>query len=770
MNKKLRIFLTVLLAVCAAVCTVLGLTACGGSKLKSISVENARTEFRIGDEFELGEGFAVYAHYSDGKTADVTAEATITKELGFDMDVAGDYLITVGYGGKKEVYKIFVGDFERILRKIEVDTANVKTEYELGDEISYDGLKVKCTYENAQGELIPQTTSSLKKFKVTVTGPDGEACEGILDELGEYTVKVSLSDIVASFKVTVAGINISSVQGALAAGKAFHKEVVSGTQKVENSTKKYTDTLSASYTYKFGDNYTYVKESVINPVEEFHYTMDGDSLFTVHVQGGTIIPNQLAPAAAMDGAPCLLWYSYNRVYGIESTLIELYKHAKICTNGDLIETKDESKREYTFKFSGLEFRANSSDYYETRVSFKLGEKYNIERAEFTQDYWENNDTYAGGEGYSPTFITENGITRPNDSFTHRTHVTVEQVTGKRTETFPYSSDAFKVQSYKLMFNGKEIGENDAVECSVSPNGDGSHNITLTIEDIQPSTVDFAQDTMYFDYEGNTGGPAISTTMMYAEGFMAYRSGNKITIRPRNGGVWKLILKTSLVTKTVTLDIAGLAPASMSAQLGNPVTGNFSSGNSAVTAIGGEIYFRGEVDKYANTAVTAAVASSNSATATIEETTLGGQKCFKFKASAAGTYTVTVTSKVASTVKCTFTFTVNEMPDFENILTGKYTAEDSENVYDFEFTPQNEGGKIKGTVVITKTPTDEDGTPITAQAVTQTLEYNVDFDNVAIVLTAVSGPNLGVDLSVSIAGVFEMENQYGYKYTLNRVQG
>ena len=50
MKKTLKIFLTVLLAVTAAVCTVAGLSACGGSKLESITVENARTDFKVGGQ------------------------------------------------------------------------------------------------------------------------------------------------------------------------------------------------------------------------------------------------------------------------------------------------------------------------------------------------------------------------------------------------------------------------------------------------------------------------------------------------------------------------------------------------------------------------------------------------------------------------------------------------------------------------------------------------------------------------------------------------
>lgn len=60
MKKTLKIFLTVLLAVTAAVCTVAGLSACGGSKLESITVENARTDFKVGGRVCAGRGFYGY--------------------------------------------------------------------------------------------------------------------------------------------------------------------------------------------------------------------------------------------------------------------------------------------------------------------------------------------------------------------------------------------------------------------------------------------------------------------------------------------------------------------------------------------------------------------------------------------------------------------------------------------------------------------------------------------------------------------------------------
>ena len=112
------------------------------------------------------------------------------------------------------------------------------------------------------------------------------------------------------------------------------------------------------------------------------------------------------------------------------------------SNKNLKETANVSKREYSFSFSGLENSSNvhSTDYYETKVKFKLGSNYNIETAEFQQDYYENNPV-------SPNFVTnkETGITVPVEErgFSNSIKVKTNQVAGERTLTNPYDRDTFK---------------------------------------------------------------------------------------------------------------------------------------------------------------------------------------------------------------------------------------------------------------------------------------------------------------------------------------
>lgn len=760
MKRTLRSILIVLLATVAVVCSALGLAACNEVTLDGLRIENARTEFKIGDEFELGEDFAVYALYSDGTEKDVTEEITYKPEAAFDMDVPGNYQITVSWGGKKEIYTIYVNEFDNVLKKIELNAATVKKEYELGESVDLTGLEIICTYENAQGNPVISKTTSLRNFTVTVTDDDGYVVTDALDKLGEFTVTVSAGAIKDSFKVNVTGVNISTIQGAIAAGKAFQDKVLSGTHVVKNLNPRDDnprENVSMDYTYEFGINYVYIKETV-ETKSEFHYSMEGSQIFGVQVKEGQEVPNPNISADYMNGTRFNLWYHSTPSYGVENVLSALYKAAKECTNKDLVETVNVATREYSFKFSGLVFNTNARDYYETEVNFKLGADYNIEHADYRQKYWENSDL-------EPQFHTNAaGITTPDrkDWFNEEEIVTVDQITGERYKTNPYSRDTMIIQSYDLVYSGQILGDDGVIDCSKS-----GGNLTIKIENIYPESASFAMDPLYFNYTGNYGGEADSSTMIESEGFMAFRNENTITVIPRNGGVWKLILRTYGTYKTITLNITGDAPTSITPQLYNSATGRFQEGNAKTVAVGGAIYFKGAVNQYANEAQTALVTSSNSTYATVTEETVNGVKCFKFSATQAGTYTVTVTSAVASSVKCTYTFTVNELPDYSVILSGSYTVTDYEgNIFVLEFTPASAGAD-NGTVVITKTPTTLEDVPIPEQAKTQTLTYGIDPDDFTIVLTSVSGTNLGVKLSVNDQNQLVLTDQYGINYTLNR---
>ena len=774
MKTLLRNVLIIMLAVTTAVCAAVGLAACGGAKLQGLKIENAKTEFKIGDEFEYGEDFKVLAVYSDGTETDVTEEAQIKQEAGFDMNIAGDYQITVSWGGKKEVYTVYVSDFDNILRKIELDSTDFRKTYSLGEDVSFDGLKINCTYENAQGNLIERTVTSVKDFTVVISDETGYTVTDIYDKQGTYSITVSLGSISDSVTVDVSGVNIDTVQGAIFAGVAFKNKVVSGTHEVwseldghatsdPNSPIVHKRVKVYDYNYEFGDNYTYVHETNETPDNEYHYSIENTQIACVQLQGGKVVPNNGIQTGMIDGSPYMLWYNRVKVFGAENLLNMLYRAARECTNKDLKETADNVKREYSFSFSGVVFISNTEDYYETEVSFRLGEDYTVEYLELTQLCWQYNIGNANGN--PPTFTTDaNGFTTPNGNCSIKDKHCVTQTVGERTKKNPYSPEAIKVKSYDLMYNNQSLGDNGVIDCNVD-----SPKIVIEIANLFPETANVENDTMYFDYEGSTNGEVISNTVLYSEGFSAFRSGSTITVYVKNGGVWKLKIRTSGTYKTVTFNVTGVAPKTMTAQLGNKANGKFTPGNKKTVFAGTEIYFYCTVDKYANSAQSAAVTSGNSATAAIQKTTLGGIDCFVFKATAAGAYIVTVTSDAAPSVKCEFTFTVSASPDYASLLSGKYSVQNVEgDIFELEFTLDGSAEGISGTVVVTRTPTDEDDNPLYDEQKTQTLSCSADVDNAKIMLTAVSGENLGITLSVNADGNLMMGDQFNYLYKLNRV--
>lgn len=766
MKKTVRLALVLIMAL-ALSCSVAALCACDNNDIVDLRVEGAKISFMRGDVFETGEDFAVYAEYKDGTSVDVTDQVELRQENGMDMNVAGDYQITVVYGQKRTIYTIYVNDSEDVLRKIELNTDNVNKNYKLGDAVSFEGIELNLTYENAQKVLFTERTNSLSGFNVAVVDGKGNAIDGIFTSLGTFTVIVSKSNVQASYSVTVDGVNVSTVQGALTVGKFYAGNVALGTALIEGARSKYDSAsglkpgeafTSSVYEYAFGNGYTYIKDTHNSPVSEYHCGLDEDGFFVVYLEDGVIKTSNRNNAAMMNGAPILLWYSYETVYGAENALNVLYSHALRCSNDDLKETADESTRTYSFSFSGLESRDRNSDYYETTVNFTLGEDYSISYFKFTQDYYENNEGWSGQPGYSPTFITDpsTGKTAPNGDYSYRTIVTVTQTAGERTAENEYNREMFNISSYKLSYNGEELEEG----ATLNLNAGGTY--TLVISDILPTTADLSVDIMQFDYEGNLGS---GDFWIDNEDFSLTRKGTEITLSARRGGKHTLIFRTADTVRTLVVEITGEAPEDMSPKLYNGVSKSFYDGNEKTVSVGGDVYFYGAVTRYSNAAQTAVITSENDEYVTITPVTLNGVACWKFTATQAGTYHIMVKSDVAPLTNCTFVFQVTETADFASLLTGTYETQDRVgDIYRVSFN-LTDADNIGGTVTVTRTPTDSDGNPVVAEA--ETLTLNFSLDDVTIVVDNNSSNAFWVEFVVDANGNLELVDQRDDRYVLTR---
>lgn len=760
--KKIKRYAMAFVFVLSLLCLTLGLTGCNSAKLKELRVENARIDFVQGDEFETGDGFTVIAVYSDGSEKDVTKEVSVRQESDMDMNVVGDYQITVSYGEKRAVYTVYVIGTERVLSKVELDTSDVKKNYNLGETLSLDGLVLHLTYEGMHGD--PIKTTSLKDFSVEIKNEEGAAIEGMFPSLGSFTVTVSQGIAKASFAVVVDKIDISTVSGALTVGILHGDKVLSGDTvvKEEIATNGLHESFHFQYTY--GNNYTRYSDVHVSPANTYHCSMDEEGIFVIRQEGDEIVTNDTTNSEMMNGNPYFLWYYKDTVYGIEGALKNLYERAKQCTNRDLQETANEAAREYSFSFSGLERRSNGQDYFETTVTFTLGEDYTIATAEYRQKYYEDNSAWKVEELDERTFLTDpvTGITRPQaERPSHWTTVTVSQTAGERTEENSFSRDMFQIQSFDLSYNGQVLEDGSVLECDVA-----TKTYDLLIENILPQTASFQQDFMYFDYEGNRNGTG-KDTMISTEHFTVFQSGSVIKLTVNHGGSWTLLFRTKNVTKRLSINVTGKAPLSMTPQLRNDASESFYEGDTKTLALRGTVYFYGAVDAFSNAAQTAEVVSGNAEAVTLEQTKMNGVDCFKFSASETGVYEVEVTSSVESARKCKFTFTVSEAADFSALLSGSYTATDAAGIlYRLTFNRADENGMVKGTVSVSRTPTKEDGTPIADQTVTETLTFYVD--QLDIVVDHKAADKIWVELVVDAESNLILVDQRMLQYPLEKV--
>lgn len=717
--KKIKRYAIAVVLLLSLIClTVWGVACKSNPQITALRIENARIDFMQGDEFETGEDFTVIAVFDDGTEKDVTAEVSVRQESGMDMDVAGNYQITVSYGEKREIYTVYVNGIERVLSKIDLDHSAVKKNYNLGESVSLDGLVLYLTYENLHGD--PVKTTSLKDLTVEIKGEDGTVVEDILPALGKYTVTVSQGNVKASFELTADKIDVSTVGSAITVGSLNKGKVLSGDTVIREEIATNGLHESFHYQYEYGNNYTRFSDVRIEPVNTYHCSMDEDGIFIIRQEGDKIVTNDLHHPDMMNGSPYYLWYYKDTVFGIEDTLVQLYKHAKQCTNQDLVETVNEATGEYSFSFSGLERRSNNYDYYETVVSFTLSEDFTIATAEFRQDYYEDNSAWKE-ELDERTFITDpvTGITTPqSERPSHYVIVTMSQTTGERTAENEFPRNLFDISSFDLTYEGQILEDGATLECDVA-----TGTYVIGIENILPVTALFTQDDLTFDYEGNRNG---SASMQNNEHFTVFRSGSAIQLTVRHGGSWTLIFQTKNVTKRLTINVTGVAPAEITAYILNDASGSFYQGETKTIALGGAVYFYGAVEAFANADQKAELISGNASASILERAKIDGIDCFKFSASVTGVYEIRITSTASPSQSCAFTFTVSDAPDYSALLSGTYTAEDAAgNVYKLTFNRADEGATVKGTISVTRTPTEPDGTPIPDEAVTETLSFYVE---------------------------------------------
>lgn len=769
MKKASKIIISIWLAIVIMLGCVF-LVACSGDDDSSrLIIEGQKVVFKVGDEFVLGDDFRVYL--DDGvERTDVTQDVDVKPEKRLDMNVADEYAVTVSYGNKKEVYYIVVNDSEPTLTKISADPSAARTQYRIGDSISYDGLKLIGTYKNAQNKLYDAEITSWSPYRFEITSQYGGEYEELFVSEGEYTVKISRGDISTTYAVNVAGVNYESVKSGIGLGKYFQKNVVSGSLK-----EKYLGITSSSYT--FGDNYTFIQKNDAGSIEQYHVSIvNGRADITYFFENSkTTAP--LSTAELING-PCLkAWYldDLRSSYGIEDLVSDLYDIGIQNPNQDYKESVDAETKTFSFFFGRVNLVGNDRRYYwETHVQFTLGETNFIESVTVRQDTWfriYNNieDNYS----YNYKYDEETGITVP---LTEKPDlvwsVTCTQEAGPRTEKNPFLTEEGNkgdVHDYKIFLEGKELKDGDVVDIEQGNRDSNGHfrQYVLVISDIMPEGASFDGDPLYVT--DGTLSKADSANFFWGSHFQLTGSWNNYdkTIEPLRGGLYYLEFTTKKTTKKIWFNVAGANPTKLTPQVYNPANKVLSSITQKSVGVDETVYFSCVPDGYTNGAFTAALTSGDqskieliepNSSATSDEIAADPTlKYWSFKASEAGAYVITMTSTVAPDVTTTLTINVKTI-NYVEILNGVYCVEDNaHSMYTVKFTPDGEG-LASGQVEISYEKDSEKEVVV--------CEYSVVNGKIELG-DIVSGESLGVSFSVDANDRLILTDRYGNNYVTER---
>ena len=162
---------------------------------------------------------------------------------------------TCGYGGTAQNVATLKG--------VDVVADKAKTYYNIGDELSTEGVVVYETYSNTLTADTVSSTTDLSGYTVEVEDAEGNLVTGEFTNYGVYTVTVTSGTVSDSYKVTVGAVLYDSAVDALEIGLENSDKIAGGKAVVDNS--GYVQEFS----FEFGENYTYILEGK----DEYHYQL-----------------------------------------------------------------------------------------------------------------------------------------------------------------------------------------------------------------------------------------------------------------------------------------------------------------------------------------------------------------------------------------------------------------------------------------------------------------------------------------------------------------
>ena len=643
MKKIFLILLVGLFAVVVAACSTL-------PTLESIAIEGQDVEFYVGEEFNTN-GLVVTATLSDATTKDVTSQAEVSHNV--DTTQAGTYTVTVTYKNLSETYNVTVVVDALVSFTVE----GLKTEYKVGQEVSFEGATAKETYQSGI-----EVASDLASFDVALKAGEVEYT-GAFSKVGAHTVTISKGQVVYSYEVTVSANVYSSIEAAVNAGKANANKVSKGSSVVDN------DGYVNEVNYEFGENYT--KSGSAD--ETYHYVLLANGTVFGLVEGIDWEGNPYVEPAYEPMEQNLLGADYRAVlnynydiFGVES-LVEtlLWVACESMNYAEVLPTEASEVVNYAFSF---EMTVEDFYYYFVNVEFSLDAETEIIKEVKVEMkgymFILNEKTW---EYEQPTEFGEPDFTRT---------VTASQEVGERNAVNPYPVDEIFYQSFDLV-----DAEGNKVENGATISAPMYDAYSLEVVNAAPETANPAIDQIKVYVTDENDFETWSVFGGYDYGY--------VTLTAYKAGTYTVTIYSANVTYTLTLVVDYAPLETFVAGVYNENWSELEESDSATAFVNQTLQFGAIVNNGANTACVV----------TCEGAQITEGEYYEFVASEVGTYVITLTSVVNPELSATITVTVEEAPSIAEILNGKYQFTSMMlGTAIYEFTPAYEGA-TNGVLVI-----------------------------------------------------------------------
>ena len=529
------------------------------------------------------------------------------------------------------------------LKEIKVDVKDVKTEYQVGETVSYEGIKLTAVYSNTQTEDTEKEVTDLSKVSYKVVDAEDKEVTA-LDKCGKYNVVVSYEEKVCEYEINVKHSGFTSLDeltekvnnSAVASG-----EVVFGTY--DDST---SGMVESKFQYAFGENYLYL----VDDYGKYHYELlSSGNVFGINQsydeweEKDKIYPMSELPTEQMNGVDFreFLPEGYN-TFGVEALVANLYEIAKSDDALSYEEVEVQgcatcgAKNSFQFKF---EYIKEEFYYYCFDV-----------KAEVENGAYKNVEVIIKGYyAFNLTVDETTGKYVKPENYDFDRYVKVSQVLGEKNAENPYPASDYILSDFNLYTSEGVLVGSDVISAS------SGEKVAFNVKDLNPENANLEIDIINVSVLDENGELSWDAFGFYNEGV--------IVISSYVSGKFTVVVNSFNVEKTFEIEFGYSPLETFAPGVYDDLFGEVVEMNTITVSVGEEVVIGAVVNSGAN--------ASFDATIDGVELSSDGSNAF-FTAEKAGTYVVVLTSKVDSKKTCELTIVVEEKS--QDGVASKYVGE------------------------------------------------------------------------------------------------